>query len=202
MGGTTKIAATPPISGGVPNRQTNWDVYICEIARGDRQAIDQLYGESSHLVYSVAMRILNDRSDAEEAVMDVYAQVWRSAGKFSNERGSGFAWLMNLARSRAIDKLRARRNRNVAMEPLFETAAVSDRDSNPERISALGEMQDRVRTALSGLPAEQRTTIELAFYSGLTHVELAERLGQPLGTVKTRIRAGMMKLRTTLEGLA
>jgi RNA polymerase sigma-70 factor (ECF subfamily) len=157
-----------------------------------------LYDGTHPLVYGLALRILGDVADAEEVALDVYTQVWRTAGNFDPRRGSVSAWLVTLARSRAIDRLRsaaARRQREESRPELPEAPAAA---RSPEEASLLGQRRVRVRAALARLLPEQREAIELAFFSGLTHSELAARLGQPLGTVKTRIRLGMMKLRELL----
>ena len=161
----------------------------------------QLYDESSQLVYSVALRILANSPDAEEVTLDVYTQVWRTAARYSDDRGSVFAWMMNITRSRAIDMVRSRSVRSRSNEPLDNADVIRDSAETPDRLSELNQQRVLVRTALSGLPPDQRLCIELAFFGGLTHSELAQRLGEPLGTVKTRIRSGMLKLRTVLGEL-
>ena len=151
------------------------------------------------MVYSVALRILGNEADAEEVTLDVYAQVWRTAAKFTNERGSVNAWLIMLARSRAIDRFRSR-SRSRAEEPVDALMELAGGGPDPEQVSLLAENTDRIRAALQSISPEQREAIELAFFSGYTQSELAEHLGEPLGTVKTRIRLGMMKLKDQLGG--
>ena len=175
-----------------------WEICIQRAARGDQQGLAELYDLSSRLVYSVALRIAGNPADAEEIALDVYSQVWRLAKEYTPDRGSPTSWLVMMARSRALDKVRSRAARNqheTALDMVFD--AVSPGESAEDAVLA-SESQLRVRQAMRELSDEQRQAIELSFFSGLTHSELAERLGQPLGTVKTRIRLGMMKLRAAL----
>jgi RNA polymerase sigma-70 factor, ECF subfamily len=183
------------------DRDALWNSYVQRAAAGDQNAFATLYDETSNLVYSVALRILGNEADAEEVALDVYTQVWRTAAKFSNERGSVNAWLIMLARSRAIDRFRSR-SRSRAEEPVDALMELAGGGPNPEQVSVLTENGDRIRAALRMISPEQRQAIELAFFSGYTQSELAEHLGQPLGTVKTRIRLGMMKLKEQLGGVS
>jgi RNA polymerase sigma-70 factor (ECF subfamily) len=144
----------------------------------------------------MALRILENPADAEEVTLDIYTQVWRSASNFDERRGSVIAWLVTMARSRAIDRLRSGASRGRREEALMDlNAAAVEAPVQP----GVGR---EVHAALKTLAPEQREAIELAFWYGYSHSELAARLSQPLGTVKTRIRTGMMKLRSQLEGLA
>ncbi len=172
--------------------------YVPRIAAGDESALAALYDESNQLVYSTALRILRDPADAEEATLDVYLQVWRTAQNYNDRRGSVGAWLVMLARSRAIDRLRSRRSREELEEPQKDYVEVRSTGQGPEQEAQVHQQRRRVLSALDALPSEQREAVELAFFSGFTHSELAARLSQPLGTVKTRIRNGMMKLRELL----
>jgi RNA polymerase sigma-70 factor, ECF subfamily len=167
--------------------------YVHRIALGEHNALGPLYDETNRLVYGSALRILGDRADAEEVTLDVYTQVWRNASSFDRRRGSVIAWLMTITRSRAIDRRRSSSVRNRYELPID---SYESRDSGVSHIT-LG-LERAVRAALSSLTPEQREAIELAYFSGYSHSELAERLGQPLGTVKTRIRLGMMKMRSLL----
>jgi RNA polymerase sigma-70 factor (ECF subfamily) len=166
--------------------------YVSRIVRGEHDALGFLYDETNRLVYGFAFRILRDPADAEEVTLDVYTQIWRNASSFDQGRGSVLAWLMMLTRSRAIDRLRSSSARNRHEQPIdsYEKSAGL---SHP----AFG-LERAVRIALNSLPPEQREAIELAYFSGYSHSELAERLGQPLGTIKTRIRLGMMRMRSLL----
>jgi RNA polymerase sigma-70 factor (ECF subfamily) len=173
--------------------------YLVGIAAGSQDALTLLYDETSGLLFSLALRLLNSRADAEEVVLDVYKQVWRSAGTFDSSRANVVSWLALLTRSRAIDRLRQANSRR-AWEMPFENMA-EPRGSTPAPEAQLMFHQERklVRRALADLSPEQREVIELAFFEGLTHVEVAEKLGAPLGTIKTRIRTGMQRLRKSLE---
>ena len=180
-----------------------WNRYLERIAAGDSQALAALYDESRTLVYGLTLRILANSAEAEEVTLEVYLQVWQAADSFDPSRGDPVSWLVLLARSRAIDRLRGRghrqRQRELPLEALVGPS-VRNQDS-PEESAWLGERRQIVRAALSTLPPEQRQAIELAFYLGLTHVELAAQLGLPLGTVKTHIRRGLFKLREQLSML-
>jgi len=147
----------------------------------------------------LAVRVLRDPADAEEVVLDVYQQVWRSASAFEPSRGTVLGWLIMVTRSRAIDRLRsagARRARETSIEEKVDLP--SDLPA-PESQSIFAQERRLIRRALEELERDQREAIELAFFRGLTHVEVAEALGAPLGTIKTRIRSGMRKLREALE---
>lgn len=157
-----------------------------------------LYRETNTLVYSLAIRMLGDAADAEEVTLDVYTQVWRSAKSYNADRGTVAGWLVMLTRSRAVDRLRGRASRRKLVEPAAELREVADGGMTPEQESLAAERRRRVREALGALPAEQREALELAYFGGLSHSELAERLGHPLGTVKTRIRLGMIKMQELL----
>jgi RNA polymerase sigma-70 factor, ECF subfamily len=180
-------------------RDQDWAALIERMAGGDEYALSSLYDRSSRLVFGLLLRILNDAGMAEEVLLDVYMQVWRQAGKYDPERGKTLAWIITIARSRAIDRLRSTRQEEMRKESLDGanytlalTSAFEDPTIAPER-------QRIVRSALDSLPPEQREVIEMAYYLGLSHSEIAARLGQPLGTVKTRTRLGMMKLREQLR---
>jgi RNA polymerase sigma-70 factor (ECF subfamily) len=184
------------------DRDQAWMEYIRRCAAGDQSALSALYDESSHYVYGMALRILRDAADAEEITIDVYSQAWKSAGSFSPDRGTVLSWLVTLTRSRAIDRSRTRAARSRRLEESIDTHFVLTAGAdNPEEATALTEERNRIRQALSQLSPEQRELLELAYFSGLSHSELALRAGQPLGTVKTRIRLGMMKLREILGHL-
>jgi RNA polymerase sigma-70 factor (ECF subfamily) len=170
---------------------------VRRIAAGDQSALAALYDTTNRLIYGMALRILGNPADAEEVTLDIYTQVWRNASNFDERRGSVVAWLTTMARSRSIDRLRSATNRSRREEPLadLDTPAVGPAPMQP----GVGR---EVQAALKTLAPEQREAIELAYWYGYSHSELAARLGQPLGTVKTRIRMGMMKLRSQLGALA
>jgi RNA polymerase sigma-70 factor (ECF subfamily) len=172
------------------------------IAARDPVAVADLYDRYSRLLFSVIVRILRSRPDAEEVLQEVFVRVWVRADMYDESLGTPGAWLVRVARNRAIDRLRARRT-SAADVPASrsETDCPSDGadGSTPEALTLMAETGETVREALAALPAEQRTLIEAAFFDGYTHSELAERYTLPLGTVKTRIRAGMTRLRQRLE---
>ncbi len=150
-------------------------------------------------MFGLAQRVLGDRNAAEEATLDVYLQVWTQAGNYDSTRGNPLSWLCTLARSRAIDQLRAstRRKRLDSIAPADLGAHSNSHD--PEQLLLLSERGLRLRKAIDQLKPEQSEVIQIAYFSGLTHSEIADRLGQPLGTIKTRIRHGMMRLRELLR---
>jgi RNA polymerase sigma-70 factor, ECF subfamily len=167
------------------------------IAR-DGRAIGELYDRHGRLLYGLILRILRDRSEAEEVLQEVFVQVWTRADTYNVELGAPIAWLVRIARNRAIDQLRANnvRARTVEASPLPQPV------ETPEARAAVSEQQRAVARALDALPLEQRELIEHAYFQGLTQSELAERFNLPLGTVKTRVRMGMMALRRELQQVA
>jgi RNA polymerase sigma-70 factor (ECF subfamily) len=175
---------------------------LASIVKGDQQAFSQLYDHSSTLLYTLAFRILGDREEADELLQDVYLEVWRKVARYDLGRGTPIAWLITLTRSRAIDRLRARAVRGqTATMPLDATVSsrVADLGPSPFETQADQELRIAVGNAITSLPAAQQQAIELAYYDGLSHNEIAAKLNQPLGTVKTRIKLGMSKLRETLR---
>ena len=170
------------------------------LASGDGDAAATLYDRHSRAIYSLVLRIVDDEGDAEDVVQDVFAQAWRQSTRYDASRGAVAAWLLMMARTRAIDKLRERRaragSRTVIDERAAERVPDAGRGVAADMIDA--EQARRVRCALGGLPLVQRLAIELAYYEGLTQREIADRLEEPLGTVKTRIRLALSKLREAL----
>ena len=164
------------------------------IAR-DAGALGELYDQHGRLLFGLILRILKDRCDAEEVLQEVFVHAWTRAGTYNLGLGSPLGWLLGIARNRAIDRLRRKTVHLRAVEAAVEPFAPED----PERLAALEERRRCVQEALDALPADQRELIEQAYFLGLTHAELAARFNLPLGTVKTRIRAGMMSLRGHLE---
>lgn len=182
-----------------PNtRDQDWVALIRSAAGGDQSALAGLYDATSRLVFGLVLRIVGDRPTAEEVLLDVYTQAWRQAANYDEERGAPLAWLMTIARSRAIDRLRSGKHEQYK-ESLDAVREISDTEPNPEQATVSSERRRLVCTALEALPAEQREVVELAYYSGLSHSEIALRLDQPLGTVKTRTRLAMIKLRDMLR---
>lgn len=175
---------------------------LTRIVKGDQQAFSQLYDHSSTLLYTLAFRILGNREEADELLQDVYLEVWRKVARYDVGRGTPVAWLITLTRSRAIDRLRARAARGYqANTTLDELSATTLRDSGPSPFETQADQELRmaVGSAMTTLPPAQQHAIELAYYEGLSHQEIAAKLNQPLGTVKTRIKLGMSKLRDTLR---
>jgi len=172
---------------------------IPPIAERDQTAFAKFYDLTSRAVFSVVLRILGDHAMAEEVTHDVYLQVWNQAASYSAERGTPFAWLMTIARSRAIDRLRSTRYRKRENESLDTVIGYAAQTEDPEEASIFAERRRLVRRALQSLSADQRQVIEIAYFSGLSQSEIAERLGIPLGTVKTRMRIGLMRLREFLS---
>ena len=192
------VAASP--SGGVDDLAADRES-LERIVSGDAGGLASLYDRHARPVYSLALRILQDQGEAEDVVQEVFAQAWRQAAQYDVSRGAVAAWLFTLARSRAIDRLRARRVRPERSADDRLAARMVDPRLSPDLLALSAEKVVRVRAALAGLPVLQRLAIELAYYEGLTHVEIAERLEEPLGTVKTRIRLALGKLRDSLAGI-
>jgi RNA polymerase sigma-70 factor (ECF subfamily) len=170
------------------------------LASGDQASAAALYDRHARPVYSLVLRIVANEGDAEDVLQDVFAQAFRQAARYDASRGPVAAWLLMMARSRSIDRVRSRRSRPEAQTSDDEHAFDEMPGSMPDAASSmLDDEQARiVRRALGVLPPIQRVAIELAYYDGLSHREIAERLEEPLGTVKTRIRLGLLKLRDAL----
>ena len=168
------------------------------VAGGDEQALGQIYDRYRVILFGLLVRILSSREEAEDVLQDVFLQVWRRAGDFDENRGRPFTWLVTLARSRAIDRLRSRaaRDRLATASTQDAVEEVSDAASDAFR----SEQRTLVSNALAQLPEEQKKPLMLAYFEGMTQSEIAEKLGAPLGTVKTRMRSGMNRLRELLAG--
>lgn len=168
------------------------------LAAGDGDALADLYDAHASAVYSLALRITRVPADAEDVTQDVFTQAWRQASRFDASRGNLPAWLLMMARSRALDCLRrARRRPTAPLEP-FAADAIPDVSPGVDVVAATAEDALLTRAALAALPDDQRRPVEMAYFEGLTHSEIAAQTSIPLGTVKTRIRSAMQHLRIAL----
>ena len=176
--------------------ERDWTALIQSIAEGDQLALHALYERAHRPVFTLIMRLTANWETAEELTIDVFHDVWRHASRYDAANGTVLGWIMNQARSRAIDRLRfesrKKRSPGTDMQPLGEVAA------DPRDVLQLREQGESLRAALAVLTPDERQAIETTFFAGLTHTEAAKRLNQPLGTIKTRIRSGLHKLRDTL----
>jgi RNA polymerase sigma-70 factor (ECF subfamily) len=183
----TGVLNTPPSSA------EDDSVLLARVQRGDEQAMASLFDRYSKVVYSVALRVLRDPAAAEDVLQEIFMQVWRKPEGFSATRGSLGGWLAVVARNRSIDYLRRRR----PTEAVEDVALASPYNLGEE--SERNLMTEKARSLIVQLPQEQRKTLEMAFFDGLTHSEIAEMTGEPLGTVKTRIRSALLVLRKGLQ---
>ncbi len=186
--------------------EDEWSLVLARVAAGEQAAIGELYDRFARPLYSVALRMLsNNGREAEEVVQDVFVSVWKKAGTFEPGRAQVFTWLMVMTRNKCLDRLRAKSRRIPTADLLTEEA--QERDIREDGRTAVEEIYDRersttIRSAVEKLPEDQKEVIDLAFFSGLTHSEIAEKLGISIGTIKSRIRYGVQKLRTSLGGVA
>jgi RNA polymerase sigma-70 factor (ECF subfamily) len=168
---------------------TNDEALMSAMRSGDESAMGALYDRYSGLVYSVALRVLGDTGAAEDILQDIFIQVWRNPAQFDSRRGNIGPWLAVIARNRAIDVLRKRHPEDdIADTPISITPDMAGDASR-------NQVMEKVRSALTTMPAAQRTALEMAYFEGLSHSEIAEKSGEPLGTIKTRIRSGLLTLR-------
>jgi RNA polymerase sigma-70 factor, ECF subfamily len=176
--------------------EQKWATLVQSIASGDQHALHALYEMSHRIVFTLMIRITANRETAEELTIDVFHDVWRGAARYDAANGTVLGWIMNQARSRAIDRLRfeSRKKRSKDSHLQLETEMAAD----PRDVLELHEQGEALRAALAALTPDERQAIETTFFAGLTHAEAAARLNQPLGTIKTRIRSGLHKLRHTL----
>src|SRR5215470_9425612 len=171
---------------------------LARVAAGDRAALRIVYQDTSAKLFGVCVRILNDRSEAEDVLQDVYVTVWRKAGSFDPARASPITWLVAIARNRAIDRLRSSA-KSRRSEPIESAEDVSDDAPAALDLVVAAEQQERLKTCLGELEERHSTVIRSAFLDGVTYEQLAQRMDVPLGTMKSWIRRGLMKLRTCLE---
>lgn len=176
---------------------------LARVTKGDQQAFSQLYDHSSTLLFTLAVRILGNHEEAAELLQDVYLEIWRNVSRYDVGRGTPIAWLITLTRSRAIERLRARAAQGYqttqSMEGRTTATQAADLGPSPFETQADQALRLAVDAAMVELPQAQQHAIELAYYEGLSHAEIAARLNQPLGTVKTRIRLGMAQLLEQLQ---
>jgi RNA polymerase sigma-70 factor (ECF subfamily) len=181
-----------------PVPEQDWAALVQSIAAGDQLALHALYERAHRPVFTFIIRITANRETAEELTIDVFHDVWRRASRYDAANGTVLGWIMNQARSRAIDRLRfesrQKRSHGGDIHPLAEVAA------DPRDVIHLREQGESLGAALAALTPAERQAIETTFFAGLTHAEAAKRLNQPLGTIKTRIRSGLHKLRDRLTG--
>ena len=183
-----------------PVPEQDWAMLVRSIAAGDQLALHALYERAHRIVFTLIVRITANRETAEELTVDVFHDVWRRASQYDAANGTVLGWIMNQARSRAIDRLRfesRKKRRHDSVEPQSDEPA-----SDPHDVLELREQGEWLRAALAALTPDERQAIEATFFAGLTHAEAALRLNQPLGTIKTRIRSGLHKLRHALPAEA
>jgi RNA polymerase sigma-70 factor, ECF subfamily len=194
LGDVLYAKSKPPVS------EQDWAALVQAIAVGDQLALHALYERAHRVVFTLIVRITANRETAEELTVDVFHDVWRRASGYDAANGTVLGWIMNQARSRAIDRLRfdsrKKRSQGDGVQPPAEVAA------DPRDVIELRQQGESLRAALAALTPGERQAIETTFFAGLTHAEAATRLNQPLGTIKTRIRSGLHKLRDTLTAEA
>lgn len=196
-----RMTGIVPVSPAGDDRSREQAGLLAALARGDKTALARLYDQLAKPLYSLAFRVTNDAGDAQDIVQDVFLQLWHKASVYQPGRGSVFGWAATLTRNRAIDRVRMSKRRTEllagAAPELQPAGAGMDTDAGDSLW--LREKAGAVRSALTQLAPDQQKAIELAFFSGLTQQEIAARLDEPLGTVKARIRRGLLKLRETLS---
>jgi RNA polymerase sigma-70 factor (ECF subfamily) len=171
------------------------------VAQGDRRGFEELYDRFSGVLFSTAYRVLNNQEATEDVLQDVFIQIWEKAPLYESSRGKPMTWAVTMTRNKAIDRLRSTVRRNRLQDDVQREAETFEQfdDRNSFEAAAAGDTSKLVREAIQKLSQDQREAIELAFFSSLTQAEIAERLNEPLGTVKARIRRGMMKLKEMLS---
>jgi RNA polymerase sigma-70 factor, ECF subfamily len=201
------MISTSPSRVAEPVAFSGWDdlALMYAVQRRDERALAVLFDRHSSSLLGFVMRFVPDQSDAESVLLEVFAQAWRDAERYSPDRGPVVSWLVMIARSRALDAARATVRRARVMPMSMDDAPqhsleARDSSSDPTHEVEQRERRERLASALATLPESQRTAIHLTFYEGLSHSDVATQLGEPLGTIKTRIRLGMTKLRAALSG--
>ncbi len=195
------ITATPPkikvteinsISQLIPDSLVN------EVASGNEQSLAKLYDLTKHIVYNLALKILWDQAVAEEVTLEVYLQIWKQAHNYHHGKGTFLAWLVTITRSRSIDRLRQENRLKYRYKPFENAVRLVSKNESPEAESIVTEHSKRVQAALTKLSQSQREVLTMAYYFGMTQTEIAEKLGLPLGTIKSRIRYGLMHVKHNL----
>jgi RNA polymerase sigma-70 factor (ECF subfamily) len=176
------------------NKRAEDVALLAQVEQGNQQAMSSLFDRYSGIVYSVALRVLKDTGQAEDVMQDIFIQIWKKPGAFVSGRGSLGAWLVVVARNRAIDSLRRRRPTDSVEDVVL--ASSTDLAAEAER----NTLMEKVRIYMHQLPPEQRKSVEMAYFDGMSHSEIAEKTGDPLGTVKTRIRLALITLRKAMQG--
>ncbi|MGB8166028.1 MAG: sigma-70 family RNA polymerase sigma factor [Chthoniobacteraceae bacterium] len=190
---------TPPTD---PERRLDAELLV-RVGTGDEAAFAQLYDRFSPGLYSLILRMVRDEKEAEDVLQEGFAQVWRRASAYDPARSSAFTWAVMVFRNKAIDRLRSRQRRERVVERAGNDPLISpESDTQSAEIPSMHEEVTMVRLALDQIPAEQKEAVELAFFGGLTHEQIAERLAAPLGTIKARIRRGLLRLRDFLKEVA
>lgn len=191
-------AASPETEGPETGREAVWKNYLHRIGRNDQRALDALFQEAKPLVFSTCLRILGFAADADEVTGDVFAKIWSSGYRYDESRGNALGWIVSITRNLAFDHLRSRTRAGQTPAALYaECSSVADSESG----LLLAERAEGLRIALGALPWAQRRVIELSYFRGLSHADIAEHLGEPLGTIKTRIRTGLIRLRSLLAAV-
>ena len=178
---------------------------LARIAKREQTAVGELYDKHSSFLYTLILRIVRERAEAEDTLQEVFLRVWDKADQYNELLGTPMVWMTRIARNLSIDKLRSKLGQARKIEDdldVHEELSSDERSSNPEFVTALSQQQTFVANAMSSLPKEQRILIEFAYFQGYTQSELADHFRLPLGTVKTRMRTGMMTLRRQLEHVA
>ena len=173
------------------------EALVALVARGDEDALAELYDRVGRIAYGLALRVLRDERHAEDAVQEAFLQVWRSAATFRAERAKASTWILTLVHRRAVDLVRREERRQA--DPLTDDSAAGAAPEETDEAAWLRFERERIQAALKQLPDVQREALELAYYGGFSQSELAERLGVPLGTIKSRMFAGLARLRELLD---